>query len=69
MDLVVGRRPLRLRAFEKAGLVVSGFHEHAWNVYRQFPSMQRDEAGRWRLAEGRKSIPLMFELKAFFASS
>ena len=51
-------------ALEQAGLSIYEFREYPKNVYRQFPSMQQDLDGYWRLTEGELDLPLLFSLKA-----
>jgi hypothetical protein len=53
-----------LNALISAGLRIEFLHEFPYGGYSQFPFMEQDGDGRWRLKEHHNTIPLMFSLKA-----
>ena len=47
-----------------AGLVLEFLHEHDVTVFQQFPFLERDDDGWWRLPADQPSLPLLFSLRA-----
>ena len=48
----------------RAGLRITAFEEYPFVAWAVFPWMERGPERYWQLPDGRKSIPLMFSLKA-----
>lgn len=51
-------------ALQEAGLRVSGFREHPFSCFPQFPQMEKREDGFWHLPASTPRIPLSFSLTA-----
>ena len=47
-----------------AGLVLDFLHEHAGTVFQQFPFLEQDDEGWWRLPADQPPFPLLFSLRA-----
>lgn len=48
----------------KAGLRIEFLHEHDMTLFPRFASLERGDAGYYRLAADRPRVPLMYSLKA-----
>jgi SAM-dependent methyltransferase len=53
-----------ITALTEAGLRVEFLHEHDFDAWRRFESMQREEDGTYRFAPGQPRVPLMYSLRA-----
>jgi len=58
-----------MNALISAGLTIEFLHEFPFTVYQQFPFMELDSEGWWRLGEKDNTIPLLFSMKAFKPAS
>lgn len=51
-------------ALIRAGLEIQSVREHDATDYRRWPFLVAGEDGRWRVPEGRPSLPLMYVMRA-----
>jgi SAM-dependent methyltransferase len=53
----------------EAGLRIDFVHEHDFEAFARFDSLQRQEDGTYRLPPGQPRVPMMFSLRASLADS
>ncbi|MHA1911010.1 MAG: hypothetical protein ACTSYA_04860 [Candidatus Kariarchaeaceae archaeon] len=48
----------------KAGLTIESLNEYPFAVFPQYPAMEKDENGYWKLPNNDQSVPFLFVIKA-----
>jgi hypothetical protein len=57
-----------ITALAQAGLCLEFLHEHDFDLFGKFHSLQPQPDGTWRFAPGRPRVPLMYSLRARLGS-